>query len=102
MGMYDSVWLDIKCPHCGNESEIECQTKQLECNLDVWRKGDFVTNEFNYLTCLADCLSRECTDWQNKDSGYVSGFGRMFYVKIFLLNGNVSGIYEVIPSEMDI
>jgi len=41
MGMFDSIMIDIKCPSCGNEGEKEAQTKELECNLEVWKKGDF-------------------------------------------------------------
>ena len=96
MGMFDSVWIDIKCPYCENTSLIECQTKAVECMLEVWHKGDNIgTNQFNYLDCHADCHDKECVKWQDKEIGYRSGFGRGFYVRIMLLNGVVTGDYEI-------
>jgi len=78
MGMFDSIKIDIKCPTCGNESEKEAQTKELECNLEVWRKGDFVTDKYNYIGCLTDC---KC--------------GESFYVDVKLDKGVVTGEYEL-------
>lgn len=101
MGMFDSVYLNIKCPHCNNESEIECQTKDLDCNLEVWRKGDFVgTHKYNDLDCLASCQSVECMEWERQSAGYSSGFGRMFYLRVFLNNGIVTGEYEIKKTEV--
>jgi sarcosine oxidase delta subunit len=96
MGMFDSVMLKIKCPYCGQESEIECHTKELDCSLDVWRKGDFVgTEKLNHLQTIANCHSKECSDYEEKRIGYRSGFGRVFNVKVKLRNGIVSGDYEI-------
>lgn len=96
MGMFDSAYIDIKCPYCGQKSEIECQTKELDCSLDVWRKGDFVGDKtLTHLDCIADCRSKECMDFEEKRIGYRSGFGRMFYVNVKLEDGIVTGEYEI-------
>jgi hypothetical protein len=99
MGMFDSVKIEMKCPYCGEVSEIEAQTKELECNLDVWKKGDFVTDKINYLECLADCVQPKCKEYVTKKNGYWGGFGRMFDVKISLDNGKVSGEYEILNAK---
>jgi len=79
MGMYDSIIIDIKCPSCGNESEKEAQTKELGCNLEVWRKGDFVTDKYNRIDCLTDC---EC--------------GNFFRLGVKLKKGKVTGKYKLL------
>lgn len=94
--MFDSVKIEIKCPYCGEVSEIEAQTKELECDLEVWKVGDFVTDKLNYLECLADCVQPKCKEFVIKRDGYWGGFGRMFDVKIILKDGKVSGEYEVL------
>jgi len=97
MGMFDTIKLKMKCPHCGLSSEMEAQTKELDSNLDVWKKGDYIgTKKFNYLECIADCHSNKCLNHVNKKQGYVSGFGRMFDVRIFLDNGIVNGKYKIL------
>ena len=94
--MFDSAWIDIKCPYCGQTSKIECQTKELDCTLECWNKGDFVGDKtLPYLECIADCHSDECMDWQTKKDGYRSGFGRMFFVNVKLDEGVVTGDYEI-------
>lgn len=94
--MFDSAYIDIKCPFCGQTSEIECQTKELYCNLDVWRKGEFVGDKMlSKLECIADCHSKECTEYTDKKDGYHSGFGRMFEVDVKLNEGIVTGEYEI-------
>ena len=96
MGMFDSVKIEMKCPYCGEVSEIEAQTKELECDLEVWKKGDFITYKLNYLECLADCVQPKCREYVTKKDGYYGGFGRMFDVKILLDKGKVSGDYEIL------
>lgn len=101
MGMFDTVKLSIRCPNCGETSEMEAQTKELDCNLETWRVGNFVTRRLNWLTCLASCAQPACKAHVIKEHGYWGGFGRMFYVKIFLHNGKVSGEYEIISENDD-
>ena len=94
--MFDSILIDIKCPYCSKISEIECQTKELCCTLKRWKKGDFVCDKsIKVLDCIADCYSKECVDYTNKQDGYKSGFGRMFYVDVKLKKGIVTGKYII-------
>ena len=95
MGMYDNVIIEIECPYCGEKSEMDAQTKELDCNLDVWKKGDYVTDKLNYLDCIADCRSIICKKFQVGVNGYDGGWGRLFYVKILLTDGRVNGDYEI-------
>lgn len=100
MGMFDSIMLDIKCPYCKKVSEIECQTKIFDCSLEVWKKGDYVgTKQYNHVNTIADCLSPECKQYQIKELGYSSGFGRMFTVQVKLEEGIVTGEYEVFTDD---
>lgn len=93
--MFDSVKIEMECPYCGEVSEMEAQTKELGCDLRVWREGDFVTDKLNYLDCVADCCQPKCKEYVTDDRGYFGGFGRMFNVKIMLDRGKVSGEYEI-------
>lgn len=97
MGMFDSIYLDIKYPHCHQESIMECQTKELNCILENYSEGDNIgTDQFNYLDCVADCLSKECVKREDKQMGYHSGFGKIFDVRIHLNNGTITGDYTVL------
>ena len=96
MGMFDSIKIDARCPYCGKTSEIEFQTKELDCTLEVWSKGDYVgTDKLNRLDCIADCHSEECVDYADRKTGYKSGFGRMFEADIILADGRVTGEFVV-------
>lgn len=95
MGMFDSIYIDITCPFCKTTSNIECQTKELDCILNAYHTGDDITDKHNYLDCIADCQSEECLMHEEKKRGYRSGFGRMFNVRIFIDNGKVSGNYKI-------
>ena len=59
MGMYDTILIDGKCPCCG-ETISSFQTKDLECNLDVFEKGDsiHITN-IDSLNSLVECRSKK-------------------------------------------
>jgi len=84
MGMFDSICIDIKCPKCGKTSEMECQTKETECMLRTWRKGDNIgTTKFNYLDCLTSC------DKCSKKGG------NYFYLNVHIVNGIVTGTYMI-------
>ena len=51
MGVFDSIFINIKCPYCGKTSRIECQTKDTNdflC-LMIWNKGDYISDKFVYL-----------------------------------------------------
>jgi len=78
MGMFDSIYLKIKCPHCGIEQECECQTKDLDCELNVYRIGNYV-GEFDDLWTLSDC----------------SKCHKFFHVLVKFTDGIVNGEYEI-------
>jgi hypothetical protein len=97
MGMFDSIWITIKCSGCGKESLMECQTKELEQNLDKFYQGDFIgTDQFKWLWCKASCLSDECRQYEKENFSWRSGFGRMMDVKVFLENGCVTSDYKIL------
>ncbi len=42
MGMFDTFYGEVTCPHCGEIHEFEEQTKQYDCLLEEFRIGDYV------------------------------------------------------------
>jgi hypothetical protein len=60
MGMYDSAIMTLKCPECGKEGDYECQTKDLNRVLEVWRPGDFVAHGINGIDCISACDNCDC------------------------------------------
>lgn len=102
MGCYDMVFLEIECPFCGLKSEIELQTKDLEQMFCVYRKGDRVkgADQFKYLNVTGCCHSPTCQERADKAwiaiQGSPSGFGALFYAKVKLKNGIVTGkIFDI-------
>jgi hypothetical protein len=95
MGMFDSFYLRAKCPYCGKEDIIEFQTKQFECNLDVWNEGDeFEQNDLEITEGLikgvyGGCGSEQCHSWDKAAHGYKSGFGRGFYCDVLIQDNKV-------------
>ena len=45
MGCFDSFVDKVKCPHCGEEQEVEIQTKDFDCCLSCWHGYDLVSEE---------------------------------------------------------
>lgn len=86
MGMFDSIYMDIKCPRCGKTSNMECQTKDLDCSLNRYQVGDTVpTDQYRYLHVNISCKSPECMQWEKDEyKGRVSGFGYTFFGKLYL------------------
>lgn len=99
MGMYDSFYLPITCPFCGYVSEMDVQTKELDCSLKTFHIGDHVSDKYNYLDCIADCLSPECVEYTDQQRGYHSGFGRLFYVRVYIEDGKLNGKYKILKDE---
>lgn len=102
MGMFDSIMMKVKCPYCGGEGERELQTKDLDCLLRVFRKGDFIDPnsmwyDRNYLNTISECISKGCLD-QKSNGGY--GRGKFFYAKVFLDDKNIiTGEYEMMDEK---
>jgi len=106
MGMFDSFMLTVKCPHCGNEEQLEFQTKLFDCTLTVWEEGEeFKTPEYcdEYLeinsgiirNVVGSCNSIECDAFQKSKDGYESGFGRCVYCDVLIDNRIVKQAFNV-------
>lgn len=100
MGMYDSIYLDLRCPNCGQISNMECQTKDSFCTLHVYKVGDIIPVEygesFEYLNASASCRQKICLDWEkNRYQGRIIGFGFGFRIKIFLDKGRITNRVEL-------
>lgn len=96
MGMYDSIYLQVKCPFCGQASEMECQTKELDCTLKVWHKGDNIESPgVNSLGCCSGCRSAECVAHEERMDGYKTGAGRYFELVVETPFGLITGKYRI-------
>lgn len=82
MGCYDTVLMPVKCPRCGEEHEMHCQTKEIGRNLLFFHLGESVTNDFDQLFCYASCKNHH-----------------IFTLNVFLKYGIVTGEYEIVESE---
>jgi len=101
MGLFDSIYLRKKCPYCGKISDMEFQTKDLDCVMDNFKKGDFVSKRFNFVDCTADCHSEECQARADKNGvvfqGCPSGFGSLFEAKVEIKKGKITGkIFDIV------
>lgn len=89
MGMFDSIMLNSKCPNCGKIEEREFQTKDLDCNLYIYKLGDCLEG-FNrrYIEAITSCHSEECKFIGNISDillqGTPSGFDFLWECKIKL------------------
>ena len=93
MGMFDSVYMDFKCPVCRETSIIDFQTKQGLKGLHKYLIGDtFPFNSKNkkkkVINTIGCCDSMECkvAAAKNclKEYGYVSGLSRQIQADICL------------------
>lgn len=94
MGMYDTMYLNVKCPYCGRVSEMDVQTKDLECDLNDYRVGDYVSDKYNYVDGVTNCPYNDCK--ANILSKKICNLPQYFYIKIFLENGKLTDRYELI------
>lgn len=87
--MFDSVYVDFKCPVCGSEKDrFEIQTKEGECNLENWGVGSVSTLKPGTLmeSFWPECCSeREVTDQeqieaavQDKMAGQIHRGGKLY------------------------
>lgn len=107
--MFDTIILDIECPNCKKTSLIECQTKDLCCELMNLHKGDylkqFLDKKDTQLYCIADCQSSECYSKPESWTGLSLSecrIKRTYFrlnveVKDFIITGN----YEIIKNSID-
>ena len=59
MGMFDSIYMNVKCPYCGISCEREIQTKDLDSVLLTLRPGDSIDKDYQDLTQIEGVV--ECT-----------------------------------------
>lgn len=88
MGLYDKIYMKAKCPYCKQTSEMEFQTKDGSCFMNVYRQGDkFENGKFRRIDAIGSCESLICQIEAAKESvwtqGYYGGFSRSFYVYIY-------------------
>ncbi len=101
MGMYDSIYLKFKCPYCKKISKIEFQTKDGECFMGRYKKGDkFEGGRFRKINAYGSCYSLICQFESAKESvwtcGYYGGFSRSFDSIIYCdSNGRITNKVKV-------
>lgn len=94
--MFDSIFLKVKCPFCGQTSEMEAQTKELECELRRYKVGGNIeTPGTEHLECITECLSDECRDRAERRQGYRGG-GSFFDIDIETPLGLITGKYKLV------
>ena len=101
MGMFDCIMLEVECPYCKEISMMEAQTKDLECILERWGVGDYITDRVNYLFCTVGCVAPKCKKYVTEKHGYFGGFGRIFDIKVILESGIVTGDYEIVQKDFE-
>lgn len=105
MGLFDSFMLTVSCPHCGEVSEVEFQTKQFACAMIVWKTGDkfdtpgLTINHGTINGVYGGCNSKKCNAWQKKRDGYSSGFGRRIYCDVIIEHSRVLAALNVRKEE---
>lgn len=95
--MFDSIYLKVKCPVCGEEKERECQTKDLDCDLYRWAKYDNTGHpEFQSVECIVGCDSHQC----GKPTYLITGSLSIerqesyFYIEVATPFGLITGNYK--------
>jgi len=101
LGLYDSIYLKVKCPYCGEISKMEFQTKEGSCSMDTYRKGMiFDRGQFRKIYAYGSCQSLTCQFEAAKESvwtrGYYGGFSRSFDVIIYCdEKGKITGKFKI-------
>lgn len=95
--MFDSILMLVKCPFCGQTTQMECQTKDLDCRLYRWKVGDNTEHpEEKELYCCATCYTNECLDREERKSG--KKWGNQAYFELLLETplGLITGKYRLL------
>ena len=101
MGMYDSIYLKVKCPYCGEVSEMEFQTKEGQCSMYTYRKGMiFERGQFRKIYAYGTCDSLICQFESAKEAvwimGYYGGFSRSFDIIVYCdEKGKITGKIKI-------
>jgi|GEM_PF-2395667 len=120
MGMYDSIFMECKCPYCGETSRMEFQTKDLGRTLYSYEPGNSVSEfteifpastpdnvvrrPLQHLNVNGQCKSAKCQEIADKLwiilQGRPSGFGAIFGAKLKLVNGIISNeLFDIDPND---
>ena len=86
----------VKCPYCGEIETRECQTKQLDLNLDIYFENDYVETDRAFLNCITGCKSEKCGEKVRMFDKYDKIQEKYFVLKIFLKDKRITGEYEII------
>ena len=100
MGMYDSIYIEVKCPYCNEVEEQECQTKALDNMMHRYKEGDYIGDEYkdlDWVRCIIGCYSDQCIDTSNLEHHAISS-GMYFYIDLKLDRGKVTKEYRIINS----
>lgn len=101
MGLYDSIYLKVKCPYCGEISKMEFQTKEGSCSMGIYKKGTiFERGQFRKIYAYGNCDSLTCQFESAKEAvwtmGYYGGFSRSFDVIIYCdEKGKITGKIKI-------
>lgn len=91
MGLYDSIFLKVRCPYCKEISQMEFQTKDGDYCMNNYKVGDiFQSGKFRKIDATGSCESPICQFEVAKEAvwtmGYYGGFSRSFDVIIYCDN----------------
>jgi hypothetical protein len=96
--MFDSIFLKIKCPFCGQVTERECQTKELACELKRLHIGDNIEEPgIDSLVCITSCDSPLCATPRDVWGVSISE-ARSFEVEIETPLGLITGKYKYLSN----
>jgi len=102
MGLFDSIYLKVKCPYCEEVSKMEFQTKDGECFMNTYKKGMiFDKGQFRRIDTCGSCESLTCRFESAKESvwtmGYYGGFSRGFDATVYCdEKGKITGKFKII------
>jgi uncharacterized protein YbaR (Trm112 family) len=68
MGMFDTIHMTVACPVCKNETLMEVQTKDLDCELKDFNVGDnFILGKSRNLKFYEDLVlvMKELGEWES-------------------------------------
>jgi hypothetical protein len=100
MGMFDSIMLMVKCPFCGQLSKMECQTKELECTLARFKKGDNTGHpEIAELYCCCECEAGCKRQIGEIHPGRPWFRGRFMNIIVYTPMGLITGKYRIETNE---
>lgn len=101
MGIYDTIYLKMRCPYCKEVSEMDFQTKDGNICMHNYKVGDvFQNGQFRRINAIGSCNSLTCQLEAAKESvwtsGYYGGFTRSFDAYIYCdLKGRITNKIKI-------